>query len=200
MDRLILAIDQGTHASRALVLDAQGRIVAAGEKEVALAHPQPDWAEQDGEEIVASVFAAVERALVPLGARRSEVTVAGLSSQRASCICWDRRDGRPLSPVFSWQDRRAHAWISELEPAHGDAVHRKTGLYLSPHYGASKLRRALDQLPAVGAAANAGVLAWGPLASFLVFRLTKERTFAADPQCAARTQPLSPFWALISPF
>jgi glycerol kinase len=188
MDPLILAVDQGTHASRALVLDARGRIVAAGEKEIALAHPQPDWAEQDGDEIAASMFAAIDQALRGLGARRAALGVAGLSSQRASCVCWDRRDGRPLSPVFSWQDRRAHAWISQLEPAHGDAVHRKTGLYLSPHYGASKLRWALDHLPAVGAAAKAGVLAWGPLASFLVFRLTKERTFAADPQCAARTQ------------
>jgi glycerol kinase len=187
-DALVLAIDQGTHASRALVLDARGRIVAAGEKEISLAHPQPDWAEQDGEEIVASMFAAIEGAFGALGARRDEVAVAGLSSQRASCVCWNRRNGRPLSPVFSWQDRRAHAWISELEPAHGDAVHRKTGLYLSPHYGASKLRWALDHLPAVGAAAQAGHLAWGPLASFLVFRLLKERPLAADPQCAARTQ------------
>jgi glycerol kinase len=188
MDRLILAIDQGTHASRALVLDGQGRTVAAGEQEIALARPQPDWAEQDGEEIVASMFAAVERALAPLGKRRNEVAVAGLSSQRASCVCWDRRDGRPLSPVFSWQDRRAHAWIAALEPQHGDSVHRKTGLYLSPHYGASKLRWALDHLPPVSAAAKAGTLAWGPLASFLVFRLLKERPLAADPQCAARTQ------------
>lgn len=188
MDRLILAIDQGTHASRALVLDARGRVVAGGEKEIALARPQPDWAEQDGEEIVASMFAAADQALRALGTRRAEVAVAGLSSQRASCICWDRRDGRPLSPVFSWQDRRAHAWIAGLEPVHGDAVHRKTGLYLSPHYGASKLRWALEHLPPVGAAAQGGFLAWGPLASFLVFRLLKERPLAADPQCAARTQ------------
>jgi len=186
---LVLAIDQGTHASRALVLDRRGSILASGEQEIGLARPQPDWAEQDGEEIVASVFAAVERAV---GARRAELALAGLSSQRASCVCWDRRDGRPLSPVFSWQDRRAHAWISSLEPAHGDAVHRKTGLYLSPHYGASKLRWALDHLPRVAAAAKAGTLAWGPLASFLVFRLLKERPLAADPQCAARTQ----LWSL----
>ncbi len=80
-----------------------------------------------------------------------------------------------------------HAWIDELQP-HGDAVHRKTGLFLSPHYGASKLRWALDHLPAVSAARAAGTLAWGPMASFLVFRLLKERPLLADPQCAARTQ------------
>jgi glycerol kinase len=185
---LILAIDQGTHASRALVLDETGGILARGAVDVRLARPQPGWAEQDAEEVLASVFGAVAQAAAALGERKSEIACAGLSSQRASCVCWDRQSGRALSPIFSWQDRRAHAWIASLEAAHGDAVHRKTGLYLSPHYGASKLRWALDHLPAVGAARDAGTLAWGPMASFLAFRLSKERSFAAEPQCAARTQ------------
>jgi len=185
---LILAIDQGTHASRALALDETGRILAGGTADIGLSRPQEGWAEQDAEEVVASVIGAVENALGELGGRKADVRRAGLSSQRASCVCWDRASGRALSPIFSWQDRRAHAWIASLEAAHGDAVHRKTGLYLSPHYGASKLRWALDNLPAVRAAREAGTLAWGPMASFLAFRLTQERTFAAEPQCAARTQ------------
>lgn len=186
-DPLILAIDQGTHASRALVFDARGQIVAHGDREVALARPQTDWAEQDGEEIVASVHEAVAQAVAELGARARELAVAGLASQRASAVCWDRMTGRPLSPVFSWQDRRMHAWIDRLQ-AHGDDVHRRSGLYLSPHYGASKLRWALDHLPQVGEALAAGRLAWGPMASFLAFRLLRERPLLADPQCAARTQ------------
>jgi glycerol kinase len=185
--RLILAIDQGTHATRALVLDPRGAIVARGEQEVALVRPRADWAEQDGDELVASVHAAIGQALAMLGGRGREIAVAGLSSQRASCICWDRTTGEPLSPVFSWQDRRMHAWIDALL-AHGDDVHRRTGLYLSPHYGASKLRWALDHLPPVARALANGRLAWGPLASFLAFRLLRERPLAADPQCAARTQ------------
>jgi glycerol kinase len=185
---LVLAIDQGTHASRALVVDETGRVLARGVREIALAHPQPDRAEQDGEEIVASILDAVAQALRSLGARSAEVSCAGLASQRSNAVCWDRVTGRALSPIFSWQDRRAHAWIAALEAAHGEAVHRKTGLYLSPHYGASKLRWALDELPAVRAALAAGTLAWGPMASFLVFRLLKERPFLAEPQCAARTQ------------
>jgi glycerol kinase len=185
---LVLAIDQGTHASRALVVDVAGRVLARGVREIALAHPQPDRAEQDGEEIVASILDAVAQALRSLGARSAEVSCAGLASQRSNAGCWDRVTGRALSPIFSWQDRRAHAWIAALEAAHGEAVHRKTGLYLSPHYGASKLRWALDELPAVRAALAAGTLAWGPMASFLVFRLLKERPFLAEPQCAARTQ------------
>jgi len=185
---LTLAIDQGTHASRALVVDRAGRILAQGVREIGMAHPQPDWAEQDGEEVVASIFDAVAQAVARLGGRKAEISCAGLASQRSNAVCWDRTTGRPLSPIFSWQDRRAHAWIGELEPAHGDTVHRKTGLYLSPHYGASKLRWALEHLPAVRAARDSRTLAWGPMASFLVFRLLNERPLLAEPQCAARTQ------------
>jgi len=185
---LVLAIDQGTHASRALVVERTGCVVAQGACEIGLARPQADWAEQDGEEVVASVFDAARQALRQLGARTGDVDCAGLASQRSNVVCWDRASGRALSPIFSWQDRRAHAWIKSLEAAHGEAVHRKTGLYLSPHYGASKLRWALEHLPAVRAASAKGTLAWGPMASFLVFRLLKEKPLLAEPQCAARTQ------------
>ncbi|MGP1678608.1 MAG: FGGY family carbohydrate kinase [Burkholderiales bacterium] len=186
-DPLYLAIDQGTHASRAVVLDERGRVLASGARNIGLARPQPDWAEQDGDEMVASIFAAATEALASLGARRRAVAAAGLASQRASCICWERESGRPLSPLFSWQDRRAHQWLRQFEPQ-GVEVHRKTGLFLSAHYGASKLRWALDHLPAVQEARAAGTLCWGPQASFLAFRLLDEHPFVADPQCAARTQ------------
>lgn len=184
---LYLAIDQGTHASRAVVLDGRGNALASGAREIGLMRPQPDQAEQDGEEMVESIFGAARAALSAIGARRRDIVAAGLASQRASCICWDRLSGRPLSPLFSWQDRRAHQWLRQFEPQ-GEAVHRKTGLFLSAHYGASKLRWALDHLPAVRAARDAGTLCWGPQASFLAFRLLAERPFVADPQCAARTQ------------
>lgn len=186
-DPLYLAIDQGTHASRAVVLDRRGRVLASGAQDIGLTRPQADWAEQDGDEMVASIFTAAAQALSELGERRRDLVAAGLASQRASCVCWDRRDGRPLSPVFSWQDRRAHLWLRQFE-AHGENVHRKTGLFLSAHYGASKLRWALDHLPAVREAQQAGTLCWGPQASFLTFRLLDEHPSFADPQCAARTQ------------
>jgi len=186
-DPLYLAIDQGTHASRAVVLDGRGNVLASGAQEISLARPQPDWAEQDGEAMVLSIFGAASAALAPLGARRRDVAAAGLASQRASCICWDRESGRPLSPLFSWQDRRAHQWLRQFEPQ-AEMIHRKTGLFLSAHYGASKLRWALDHLPAVREARAAGTLCWGPQASFLAFRLLDERPLLVDPQCAARTQ------------
>ncbi|MBL0140891.1 MAG: hypothetical protein IPP91_02200 [Betaproteobacteria bacterium] len=186
-DPLYLAIDQGTHASRAVVLDARGAVMAAGSKDIGLTRPQADWAEQDGEAMVTSIYAAVSQALSALGDRRQDLAAAGLASQRSSCVCWDANSGRPLSPVFSWQDRRAHVWLQQFEP-HAEEVHRKTGLFLSPHYGASKLRWALDNLAAVREAKAAGKLCWGPQSSFLVFRLTAEHSMFADPQCAARTQ------------
>ena len=133
---LVLAIDQGTHASRALVFDRQGRTISSSVSNITISYPQADWAEQDGDEIVDSVRLAATQALQALGPRRHDVVAAGLSSQRSSVICWDRVTGQPLSPIFSWQDRRAHAWIDELQP-HADSVHRKTGLFLSPHYGAA---------------------------------------------------------------
>jgi glycerol kinase len=101
-------------------------------------------------------------------------------------VCWDRVTGEALSPVISWQDRRAHAWLARFAP-HAEAIHATTGLMLSAHYGASKLRWCLDHLPMVAQAEAEGRLAFGPLASFLIFRLTAEHTLAADPANAART-------------
>jgi glycerol kinase len=184
---LVLAIDQGTHASRALVFDGRGHIVAQAVREVGIAYPQPGWAEQDAAEVLASVADAVEGALRELGPRAAEVNAAGLAIQRSSNLCWDRETGAALSPVISWQDRRTAEWVAGLA-AHGETVHRRNGLFLSPHYGASKLRWCLDQLPAVRRAQQQRRLCWGPLASFLLFRLLRERPHKVDPQCASRTQ------------
>lgn len=184
-DPLYLALDQGGHASRALVFDAAGHVQAQAAIAIAT---QVDGArvEHDAEEMAASVRGAAEDAIAQLGARASCIVAAGLASQRSSIACWDRTTGAALSPVISWRDVRAAA---SLERHAGDAakIKRLTGLPLSPHYGASKLRWCLNNLPQVRDAAADGRLAWGPLASFLTFRLTRERTLAADPSNAGRT-------------
>jgi glycerol kinase len=185
-DALYLALDQGGHASRALVFDAGGHPLARGLREVAVARPGEERVEQDPEELVASLRAALDDAYAALGADARRVRAAGLATQRSSIVCWDRRDGCALSPVLSWQDRRAHAWIEGFAPQ-ADDIHRRTGLYPNAHYGASKLRWCLDHLPAVRAAADAGELACGPLASFLAHRLLAERPLLVDPANAART-------------
>lgn len=179
-----LAIDQGGHASRALLYDGDGRLIAAAESAIALRRPAPERAEHDAEELVDSVQTAVAAVLREAGDR--EVGAAGLAVQRSSVVCWDRRDGRALSPVLSWQDRRNAEWTAGLE-ADAVAIRRRTGLPLSPHYGAGKLRWCLDHLEPVRAAAQAGRLALGPLASFLTFRLTDEHRLCSDPANASRT-------------
>lgn len=186
-DSLYLSIDQGGHASRALAFDARGALQASALRDVGARHPQPDWVEQDPEALVTSLQEVVAQAIAALGARAGRIAAAGLATQRSSIVCWDRNTGAALSPVISWQDRRAHEWLAGFA-AQADEIHRRTGLRLSAHYGASKLRWCLDNLPAVAAARRAGRLAMGPLASFLLFRLLPEQLpLCADPANAART-------------
>ncbi|MEW6331188.1 MAG: FGGY family carbohydrate kinase [Pseudomonadota bacterium] len=185
-DPLHLCLDQGGHASRALVFDRRGVWQAGALREVAVREPRSGWVEQDPEELVASLQAAIAETIGALGARAANIVAAGIATQRASLVCWDRQTGAALSPVISWQDRRAHAWLRQFS-AHTREVHRRTGLILSPHYGASKMRWCLDHLPAVAAARREGRLVMGPLASFLLFRLLEEKPLLADPANAART-------------
>jgi glycerol kinase len=190
MDTYYLALDQGGHSSRALLFNAQGELAASQAVAVVTTHPAPDRVEQDPEELVRSLMDAVTNVMAQLPAS-GRVLAAGLATQRSSLACWQRSTGRPLSPVLSWQDRRNAGWLTNLAPRAAE-IRALTGLVLSPHYGASKLRWCLEHLPAVAEALARGDLCMGPLASFLSFRLVKERPFLADPANAARTQLWSP--------
>lgn len=182
---LYLALDQGGHASRALVFDSRGEVHAQAVEPIATQHPAPDRVEHDPEELAASLHRVVQDAVRQLG-DSSHLVAAGLATQRSSIVCWDRGDGRALSPVISWQDRRMAAWLDTLRDA-DPLIRQKTGLVLSPHYGASKLRWCLEHLPAVQKARMQGRLACGPLASFLASRLTAEGNSVVDPANASRT-------------
>jgi glycerol kinase len=182
----VLALDQGGHASRAIVFDATGRNVASGSCDVAEARPADDRVEQDPEELVRSLRRAAKDAFKHLGKREVDVVAAGLATQRSSVVAWDKVTGAALTPVISWQDRRARDRIAELAE-HADLVRAKTGLRLSPHYGASKLAWILANVPAATTALREGRLAFGPLSSFLAFRLLDEKPLIADPANASRT-------------
>ncbi|MDP2706453.1 MAG: FGGY family carbohydrate kinase, partial [Burkholderiales bacterium] len=183
---LYLCIDQGGHASRALVFDRRGELRVSALREVEVREPRPGWVEQDPEELVASLQAVITKAVASLGARADQISYAGIATQRSSMVCWDRHTGEALSPVISWQDRRAQHWLDQFS-AHTLEIHQRTGLRLSAHYGVSKMRWCLDHLPAVVAARREGRLAMGPLVSFLLFRLLEEKPLLADPANAART-------------
>lgn len=179
-----LTMDQGGHGSRAGLFDRRGRAAGSAWKPVGESRPAPGRVEQDPAEILASVRDALQELLA--GHDGGEIAAAGLATQRASVICWDRRSGEPLTPVISWQDRRREPFEPPHNTAH-EEVHRRTGLRISPHYGAGKLRWCLAESDAVRTALRDGRLACGPLAGFLLFHLVQERPLLVDPANGCRT-------------
>jgi glycerol kinase len=191
MSPLFLALDQGGHASRAIVFDGRARVVAEAFAPVATMRDGEGHVEHDPEEVIGSLRQAVDAACAGIAGAGDRIAAAGLATQRSSIACWNRRSGAALAPVISWQDRRNAEWLRRLEPQ-GAAIRAATGLVLTPHYGASKMRWCLDHVPAVREALAAGELAIGPLASFILWRLLDERPFVADPANASRTQLWDP--------
>lgn len=182
---LFLVIDQGGHGTRVVVADDHGRGVAA--------HAQPVRTTSDGErveqrpsELLDSIHACLDAVRAELGERVQAIVAAGLAVQRASVVCWDRESGAALTPVLSWLDRRGAALLDAagLDPAR---VRDRTGLHLSPHYGASKLAWCLRELSPVRHAAAAGSLGLGPLSSYLVWSLTGGEVYRTEATTAQRT-------------
>jgi glycerol kinase len=191
-----LCLDQGGHASRAMVFDGAGTLVSQCFAPIGTRRTPEGHVEHDADQIIESfrdVLTDLDGQL-PGGVA---IASAGLATQRSSIVCWDRESGKPLSPVISWQDRRNAAFVETLADR-AAWVHARTGLVLSPHYGASKLRWCLENLPAVRDAASDGRLALGPLATYVVHQLLDERPIVTDPANASRTQlwdPATRDWA-----
>jgi glycerol kinase len=189
---LYLALDQGGTSSRAVLFDALGREVASSHVPIATQRTAAGHVEHDPDELLQSLRDAARDACdSPLVAQRP-VVAAGLATQRSTICCWDRTDGQALSPAVSWQDRRNAEWLTSRLGARAAWVRELTGLPLSPHYGASKLRWCLDELPAVRLALRDERLCAGPLASFLVQRLCGASEPTADPANASRTLLFDP--------
>lgn len=182
-----LILDQGGHSSRALVFNTLGELVAQSSIPVETHQPQAGWVEQDACELVTSLQLAAVQVVHQLNqTAKNNLVAAALVTQRSSLVCWDRRNGKSLYPVISWQDKRAAEWLKHqgIDP---DWIRQRTGLTLNPHYGASKIRWCLDHLQSVQEAFRGGHLACGPLASYLVSRLTNTDHFLVDPANASRT-------------
>lgn len=183
---LYLAIDQGGGSSRAIVFDRYANIIAKAQQSVDVTLGPAGEVEQDAAQLLASVDYVIQQAAGQLGSDVKHLAAAGLATQRSNVVCWDMQSGAPLSPAISWQDRRAHQWMARFE-AHNKAIRKATGLLVSAHYGVSKLQWCLRNIPAVAQAAQNGTLAYGPLASFLVFRLLDTPRNVVDPANASRT-------------
>ncbi len=186
-ERLTLIIDQGTHATRSILFDEAGQERFTAVRPVALRRLSPEKIEQDGSELIASMRDVVTEALESDAARAGEITAAGLATQRSTIALWDIASGETLGPLLSWQDRRAAASLKPLA-AYEPEVKKRTGLPLSPHYGASKLRWCLDHFGGAQTALAEGRLAYGPLAAFLISHLVEGSPRLVDDANANRTQ------------
>ncbi|HEX4872736.1 MAG TPA: glycerol kinase GlpK [Nevskiaceae bacterium] len=183
---LLLAIDQGTTSSRALVFDRRGQRRGASQRELPQSFPREGWVEHDPERIVEDVVACVREALAAAGATAADIAGLGITNQRETTVLWERASGRALHPAIVWQDRRTAAFCAE-QAAHSDWLAERTGLLLDPYFSATKLAWLLDQIPGARARAEAGELAFGTIDSWLLWRLSGGRVHATDASNASRT-------------
>ena len=187
---LLLGIDEGTSAVKAVVFDADLKPVSEGRRDKALSHPRPGWVEQDPEEVLAAVVGAVADALA--GAD-GQVVACGLDHQGESVLAWDAETGRPLTPIVTWQDKRSQEVLDRLViDGTSERVIERSGMPLDPYFSAGKLTWLLENDGAVSAARDAGTLRLGTVDSFLCARLGAR--FETDPSTASRTQLGAPEW------
>ncbi len=183
---LYLAIDQGGHASRAFIFDSLGRELARGTSPMEAQVSVGDRVEYEAKALLQSIQTAIHKAVSSPNIRLTDIVAAGMATQRSNVACWDKISGKPLSPIISWQDRRAADWIEKFQPDAAQ-IHQTTGLFLSPHYGVGKLQWCINHLPAVNEAYQQQRLCWGPMSSFLLHQLLDEQPYLVDYVNASRT-------------
>ncbi len=184
----ILAIDQGTTSSRAIVFDKKLKPKGLGQKEFKQYFPASGWVEHDPEEIWKSVLAVCKAALKSAKCAASDIAVIGITNQRETVVLWNRKTGKPVAKAIVWQDRRTSEICNKLKlDGHEATVTAKTGLLLDPYFSGTKLKWLLDHVKGARAAAENGELAFGTIDSFLIWRLTSGRVHATDATNASRT-------------
>jgi glycerol kinase len=184
----ILAIDQGTTSSRAIVFSKTGEVIALAQQEFAQIYPQPGWVEHDPEVIWATVIATARKALKEARAKGWKPACIGITNQRETAIIWDRKTGEPIHNAIVWQDRRTAQTCRQLaDDGHEDAIRRKTGLVLDPYFSATKFAFILDTVPGARERAERGELAFGTVDAFLLWRLTGGTSHKTDASNASRT-------------
>ncbi|MCB1380017.1 MAG: glycerol kinase GlpK [Alphaproteobacteria bacterium] len=188
MPDFILAIDQGTTSSRAIVFDGKLKPKGVGQKEFRQFFPKSGWVEHDPEEIWASVLTVCKAALRKAKAKAGQVCAIGITNQRETVVIWDRKTGKPIHKAIVWQDRRTAEMCDRLK-AEGleRAFTEKTGLLLDPYFSGTKIAWLLDHVKGARAKAEKGQLAFGTIDSFLIWRLTGGQVHATDATNASRT-------------
>jgi glycerol kinase len=184
----LLALDQGTTSSRAIVFDSDGETVAKAQRELRQSYPQPGWVEHDAEEIWSSQLEVAAGALSAAKLAASDINAIGIANQRETVVVWERDTGRPICPAIVWQDRRTAAECDRLRSDGRESmVRERTGLLLDPYFSATKLAWILEHVPGARGGAEAGRLACGTIDSWLSYRLTEGRCHVTDVSNASRT-------------
>ncbi len=185
---LLLAIDQGTTSTRAIVFNTAGEIVASAQKELPQIYPQEGWVEHDPEMIWRATLEVSIQAFKAAEAKGGQVVGMGITNQRETTILWDRKSGGPVHNAIVWQDRRTTATCNKLqELGFEDTIQTKTGLLLDPYFSATKLAWILDHVDGARTQANKGMLLFGTVDSFLLWRFTSGKVHATDSTNASRT-------------
>lgn len=184
----ILALDQGTTSSRAMLFDTKAQVCALAQQEFAQHFPRPGWVEHDAREIWQTQLACAKQALAEAGVAPAAVRAVGISNQRETTVLWDRASGQPVAPAIVWQDRRtAEACDALREQGHAPLIRARTGLELDAYFSATKLAWLLEHVPGARARAAAGELAFGTIDSWLIWNLTAGACHVTDASNAART-------------
>src|SRR3990167_847239 len=184
----ILALDQGTTSSRALIVDAEGMVRAVAQKEFKQYFPQPGFVEHDPEEIWSSQFAVANEAMAMAKLSAEEIAAIGITNQRETTVLWERKTGKPIFRAIVWQDRRTTPLCETLKNQGLEPLFTsKTGLLLDPYFSATKIRWILDHVPGVRAKAEKGDIAFGTIDTWLAWNLSEGKLHITDATNASRT-------------
>ncbi len=190
--KYLLALDQGTTSSRALVIDNTGKVVGVAQKEFTQIFPQPGWVEHDANEIWASQIGVAADALGRAGASSSDIAAIGITNQRETTVVWDRKTGEPIHNAIVWQDRRTAGFCDKLRAdGYDKLVQEKTGLVIDAYFSGTKVNWLLDNVPGARQRAERGELAFGTIDSWLIWKLTNGAVHVTDESNASRTMFLN---------
>ncbi|WP_180121203.1 glycerol kinase GlpK [Acinetobacter sp. YH12086] len=184
----LLALDQGTTSSRAIIFNEHGQVQATAQRETHIQTPHSGWVEQDAQEIWSTQIAVVQQALASARILAKDIKAIGLTNQRETTVVWDKRTGQPLAPAIVWQDRRAIEWCGRLTQQNlNDLIHKKTGLRIDPYFSAGKLVWLLEHTQGLRELAEQGHAAFGTIDSWLVWNLTQGAEHVIEASNASRT-------------
>ena len=184
----LLALDQGTTSSRAIIFNEHGQVQATAQREIQIKTPHSGWVEQDAQEIWTTQIAVVQQALASARILAKDIKAIGLTNQRETTVVWDKRNSKPLAPAIIWQDRRATEWCNQLTQQNlQDKIQHKTGLRIDPYFSAGKLVWLLENVAGLRALAEQGHVAFGTVDSWLMWNLTQGAEHVIEASNASRT-------------